>query len=146
MPQKTLLIVEGHGSTRAALARNFAGQDWLVDEASTVKEAMAILDNGPTPTLLILDLDLPDGYGGDVLRRVRSAKLPTFAVVASAKEDRGRLRELMELGPNCVLPKPYALEALCRACTAYIEDWVGRNYGGGRAIQPCNSRRIGLAF
>jgi len=121
MPQKTLLIVEDHGPTRSALHRYFAGRGWDVDEAGTVGEALAVLEYGPEPTLLILDLMLLDGPGEAVLAWVRSSRLRTFVVVASACRDGGRLRQVARLGPNCLLPKPYDLEALCKACTAHLE-------------------------
>ena len=134
MPWRKVLIVEDHGPTRVALSRYFKGRGWDVEEAGTVGDALVLLDYGPEPTLLILDLILPDGDGGTVLRRVRAAGMRTFVVVASACEDRRLWREVTELGPNCILPKPYALEALCRACTVYLEEWAATAAGIPRAL------------
>ena len=124
MPPKTLLIVEDHGPTRSALHRYFTGRGWDVDAAGTVGEALATLEYGPEPTLVILDLMLPDGPGEAVLAWVRATRLRTFVVVASACGDEDRLSEVARLGPNCLLPKPYDLTTLCHACTAYLEDRV----------------------
>ena len=106
------LIVEDHGPTRVALSRYFAGRGWDVDEAGTLGEALAVLEYGPEPTLLILDLMLPDGPGEAVLRRVRFSGMRTLVIVASACEDGDRLSEVARLRLDCIPAKPYALDAL----------------------------------
>ena len=60
------------------------------------------------PHLLIVDVMLPDGDGGDITELLRSAwpGIPAVIVSAAARE---RLVELAPIGP--VVPKPFDLEA-----------------------------------
>jgi DNA-binding response OmpR family regulator len=60
------------------------------------------------PHLLVVDVMLPDGDGGDITELLRSAwpGIPAVIVSAAARE---RLVELAPIGP--VVPKPFDLEA-----------------------------------
>jgi DNA-binding response OmpR family regulator len=60
------------------------------------------------PHLLIVDVMLPDGDGGDITELLRSAWPGIPAVIVSAAS-RERLAELEPIGP--VIPKPFDLEA-----------------------------------
>lgn len=78
--------------------------------APTVAEGIAAVDAAP-PALAILDLNLPDGSGLDVLRHIRSdaalAGLPVFILSADATEESSRLA--IELGANRYVTKPFDL-------------------------------------
>lgn len=78
--------------------------------APTVAEGIAALD-AERPALVILDLNLPDGTGFDVLRHIRSdpslADMPVFILSADATQD-SALRAT-ELGANRYITKPFDL-------------------------------------
>jgi two-component system OmpR family response regulator len=60
------------------------------------------------PHLLVIDVMLPDGDGGDITELLRTAwpGIPAIFVSAASRE---RLAELEPLGP--VVPKPFDLDA-----------------------------------
>ncbi|MDQ4035252.1 MAG: response regulator [Chloroflexota bacterium] len=60
------------------------------------------------PHLLVVDVMLPDGDGGDITELLRTAwpGIPAIVVSAASRE---RLAELATIGP--VVPKPFDLEA-----------------------------------
>jgi two-component system OmpR family response regulator len=60
------------------------------------------------PHLLVVDVMLPDGDGGDITELLRTAWPGIPAVIVSAAS-RERLAELRPIGP--VLPKPFNLDA-----------------------------------
>jgi DNA-binding response OmpR family regulator len=60
------------------------------------------------PHLLVVDVMLPDGDGGDITELLRTAWPGIPAVIVSAAS-RERLAELEPIGP--VVPKPFNLEA-----------------------------------
>ncbi|QDV39286.1 response regulator [Tautonia plasticadhaerens] len=111
-----MLLVEDSEGTRLALRRIFARRGWEVIEAATIAKGVAILDHSDPPDCLILDMDLPDGRGDTILRKVRDERLPTRVVVHSGTQDEALLRELEALRPDAVLPKPADPDRLCRAC------------------------------
>lgn len=60
------------------------------------------------PHLLVVDVMLPDGDGGDITELLRTAWPGIPAVIVSAAS-RERLEELAPLGP--VVPKPFNLDS-----------------------------------
>ena len=60
------------------------------------------------PHLLVVDVMLPDGDGGDITELLRTAWPGIPAVIVSAAS-RERLTELESIGP--VVPKPFNLDA-----------------------------------
>src|SRR3954469_19581172 len=104
-----LLIVEDDSATREALRGIYTRLGWLVSEAGTVAEALALLDAEPEPCCLILDLMLPDGDGTAVLERVRAKGLKTWVAVGTGTVDLALLRTVALLRPDTMLPKPIRL-------------------------------------
>src|SRR5262249_26961451 len=112
-----LLLVDQDTGTRTVTRRMLALclPGWAIEEAGTLAEGLARLD--PPPDCLVLDLDLPDGAGEDLLRRVRVEHLPTRVVVSTGAGDARRLGEVSRLGPDALVPKPLdaaGLTAICR--------------------------------
>ena len=108
---REVLVVEDEPTLRRVIARNLAGRGHRVREAGTAAEAVAALLAAP-PDLLLLDLNLPDCTGWDVLREVRAHGLTVPTVVISAV--RVSQQRLAEFRPLAYLPKPFPLEALLR--------------------------------
>lgn len=108
---KRILIVEDEPTFRAIVVRNLRARGYEVREAATAKEAMAAL-SGKLPDILLLDLNLPDRSGWDVLRQLRAEKRSVPTVIVSAV--RVSQERLDEFAPVAYLPKPFPLEALLR--------------------------------
>ena len=70
------------------------------------------------PHLMVVDVMLPDGDGGDITELLRSAwpGIPAIIVSAASRE---RLAELEPIGP--VVPKPFDLEAFRVAVDEALE-------------------------
>ncbi|GIW12150.1 MAG: hypothetical protein KatS3mg061_3207 [Dehalococcoidia bacterium] len=82
-----------------------------VREATTAEEAIAAVQQAP-PDLLLLDINLPDHSGWDVLRALRQQGIAVPTIVISAVHLPAR--RLEEFRPLACLPKPFPLEALLR--------------------------------
>jgi len=109
-----VLVVEDERMAREALQIILASRGWIVSKAATVAEGLAQLD--PPPDCIILDLDLPDGPGEVVLRRVREDNLTTRVTITTGCDDAARLDAVARLKPECLLRKPVNIEALLAAC------------------------------
>ncbi len=81
--------------------------------ANSVERGIDQLDSNPT--VVILDLMLPDGDGMRILSHARARKLPAKVAVTTAIHDRARLAAVQTLHPTCVLRKPIDLDTLLRA-------------------------------
>jgi DNA-binding NarL/FixJ family response regulator len=109
-----VLLVDDHQASRDLLRRILALSGWEVLEAATVAEGLAQLD--PPPDCIVLDLELPDGPGEAILRKVRMERLPIRVVVNTGMPESGRLREVSYMRPDAVLQKPIDAAGLLTIC------------------------------
>jgi DNA-binding response OmpR family regulator len=114
-----VLIVEDHEPNRVALSRIFARNGWEAVSVGTTAEGLAALDQ--QLDCVILDLNLPDGEGEAILRKVRREKLPVRVVaVVTGSTDSIRLGEVARLSPDLTVQKPLDWEILWRYCDSEI--------------------------
>lgn len=99
------LIVEDDGSSRHALSRLLHLSGYETSSAATISEAEAKLSD--EPKWLILDLNLPDGEGTVLLKRVRSENLPIRVAITTAATDEAVLSEVSRLQPDAIFHKPF---------------------------------------
>jgi CheY-like chemotaxis protein len=80
----SVLIVDDDSGTRAALEALLADEGYLVLTAATGSEALALL-RGMIPSLVLLDLRLPDLEGAQVLDRLAEMgqRIPVMTMSAS---------------------------------------------------------------
>ena len=114
MDRSRLLVVDDDPGTRRALYTLFTRQGWHVSLAATVAEGLALLELAPT--CLILDLNLPDGDGIDILREVRARHPRTPVAVCSGTNDPNQLALVQALTPDLMLWKPIDTDSLLRLC------------------------------
>ena len=102
MPPK-VLIVEDNPIARTTLGKLLALQGFHVQSAGTLQRGMELLDG---QAAVILDLDLPDGNGVDLLKKIRTEKRTMKVLVVTACDDPAVLREVRILQPDELLCKP----------------------------------------
>ena len=112
MAGAAVLIVEDDATLSRAVARNLNARGYATRGAGTVAEALRALED-ETPALVLLDIDLPDGSGWEVLRALRGGSHPDIAVVVMSAL-RPNLRLAHELHCVGVLEKPFPMESLLR--------------------------------
>src|ERR1700687_2374895 len=110
-PYRTVLLVEDEATFRRVIARNLSGRGLHVREVGTAGEAVDVT-TADRPDLMLLDINLPDRSGWDVMRELRrlGIEVPTI-VVSAVRVNQSRLEEFH---PLAYLPKPFPLEALLR--------------------------------
>jgi DNA-binding response OmpR family regulator len=107
----SVLLVEDEPRLRQTLARSLKARDFQVVEATTAAEAIAIASSDGFD-LMLLDVNLPDATGWDVLRRLRGVERDVRVVVMSAvPPNPARVREFRPFG---ILHKPFPIDALLR--------------------------------
>jgi len=106
-----ILLVDDEVRLRQTLARSLTARGHQVDEVATCQGAVAAC-RGRHYDLMLLDVNLPDATGWDVLRELAAAgrQVPTVMISAVPPSSR-RVREFR---PVAVLHKPFPMEALLR--------------------------------
>ena len=99
-----VLVVEDDALTHTTLARVLEQAGHVVDAVGTVAGALLKL---PDVHCVVLDLNLPDGNGMEVLRRARELRLPVKIAVHTGVSDPALLREVRALRPDALFLKPF---------------------------------------
>ena len=107
-----ILVVEDDDAIRHAIVRNLAHHGYQVHEAGTAAQAGSSVLDG-RPDLIVLDINLPDASGWDVLRRLAAWGVPLPRVVAISAIPPPESR-LVEFENVRFLPKPFVISALLR--------------------------------
>jgi DNA-binding response OmpR family regulator len=105
-----ILLIEDEMHVRVALARPLAAWGHEVTEASSVESAKTALAKR-APDLAVVDINLPDGTGWDVLEWIhQQARADTRTIVMSAVPPSSE--RLRQFRPDGVLLKPFPIESL----------------------------------
>jgi DNA-binding response OmpR family regulator len=106
---RRVLVVEDEAQLLMVIRRNLERRGVAVRAARTAAEALAALRE-EAPDLMLLDINLPDRTGWDVLRELRGAgRVPRTVVVSAVRVSPERLQEFEVAA---YLPKPFPIEAL----------------------------------
>lgn len=121
-----VLIADDHAVVRAGL-RQFLEEDpgiGEIGEASTGREVLESLRAGRWD-LLILDINMPDRSGLDILSHIRAAGFATRVLVMSGLPERQYALNVLRAGARGYLSKDGAPEELLKAVRAILD---GRRY------------------
>ncbi len=112
MPSKEkILIVDDDSFIRLALTQALSSWDYEPFEAETVAAAIkAFRDN--EPAVVLLDIDLPDGSGLDVLNDIKAARPDTIAIMVTGNVDVPNVVSALRGGAHDFISKPIKLEEL----------------------------------
>jgi DNA-binding NtrC family response regulator len=101
-----ILVVDDDPHIRQALVERFRARKFEVLEAGSGKDALARLGHGH-PDVTLLDLQLPDGDGFWVLRRLREEGIEATVVVITAFGTVDKAVQAMKEGAYDFLQKPF---------------------------------------
>jgi signal transduction histidine kinase len=110
-PQRAarVMIAEDDGSTASVLETLLGRVGYEVAVASDGAEALRMLDEGPTPDILLLDWMLPEASGLEICRRVRERWDPIMlpVLMVTAKTDAESISSAFSAGASDYLTKPF---------------------------------------
>ena len=119
-----LLLVEDTEDVANAIVSSFGRHGHAVDHVMTrshAEDALAVQDYD----LVILDIQLPDGSGIDVLRGLRESRVATPVLMLTARLEVEDRVEALDIGADDYLMKPFDLREL----EARVRALVRRNAG-----------------
>jgi DNA-binding response OmpR family regulator len=110
--QIVALIVEDDPSTREFLVKALAKHGIDTHEAASVGEALILLEQEPLPSVMILDLMLPDASGTILLRRIKRDALPIRVALVTGVKDPYAFWDVLRFPPDRLFKKPLDLSEL----------------------------------
>lgn len=118
-PGRRLLIVDDEPSIRAAMCTFFESLEYVVDQAATGEDALAMLRRCAYDAIL-LDVRMPGVPGDEVYRRLRETAPDQAARVVFVTGDiqSDAVRGFLEAAGRPVLMKPFLLDDLAAAVEA----------------------------
>jgi DNA-binding NarL/FixJ family response regulator len=123
-----IALVEDHAVVREAIAAAFEREpDFeVVGQAGSLAEARGLIED---IDVAVLDLGLPDGYGGDLIKELRAVNPQAEALVLTASLDRADIARAIESGAAATFHK-----------TAHLDEIVhaARRVGAGETLLPLN--------
>lgn len=130
----TILYVEDNPQNLRLIRRMLSTGDYEVLEASTGFSGLALIRQH-TPDLILLDINLPDIDGTEVVKHVRAdpsiAHIPIIALTANAMY--GDRERFLEQGCNGYLAKPVSRNELLSTIALFLEDPQQITNKGGKA-------------
>jgi two-component system response regulator AtoC len=112
-PPRVLVVDDAEG-IRAFLANLLELEGYEVDTAEDGRSALALLEGGAAPDVILLDVMLPGIDGIETLRRIRAFDASMPVVMLSVIGKASTIVEAMQLGAADYLNKPFE-EAILRA-------------------------------
>lgn len=111
-----LLVIDDEPQIRRVVRNALAAEDTKVIEAATANEGLD-LAAAQQPSLIVLDLGLPDAKGIDVCRHIREWSTVPILVLSARHSDEEKV-SLLDAGADDYLTKPFStieLQARVRA-------------------------------
>jgi DNA-binding response OmpR family regulator len=103
--QSTILVVEDETSIASFVAAYLKNAGYAVRTAPTAQAALGELAAEP-PALVVLDLNLPDGDGVELCRRIRKGSDVPILMLTARDEDVDKIIGL-EVGADDYMTKPF---------------------------------------
>jgi len=109
-----VLIVDDEPVNLQVLVNNLSLQNYAITQATNGQEALAVIENGLKPDLILLDVMMPKMTGYEVTKRIRQhfppTELPILLLTAKAQ-----VKDLvigLDVGANDYLTKPISKDEL----------------------------------
>jgi two-component system KDP operon response regulator KdpE len=140
MAMAEVLIIDDEVQIRKLLDISLGSNGYMVKQASTAREGMALAANHP-PELIILDLGLPDADGQEVLQKLREW-FTNPILILSVQNSESEIIKALDNGANDYLSKPFRTgELLARMRSALRSSVVEES----TPLIVCDDLEIDLA-
>ena len=133
-----ILLADDHPMIQAAVEAMLRGSDYaLVAKASSGNEALREIEEHD-PEIVVLDIQMPDGSGLEVLRQLRSSGDNRKVVLLTASLDEAGFGEALSLKVDGLLLKTSdpALLIDCLDSVRAGDEWIDRHLQAEAARTP----------
>ena len=103
--QETILIIDDEVQIRRLLEITLSANNYKISEASTAKEGLSLAAS-LQPSLILLDLGLPDLDGNEILKKLREWYQKPI-IILSVRNSEEDIIQALDAGANDYLTKPF---------------------------------------
>ena len=132
-----LLIVEDEHEINELMCKLFKTEGFVVETSYTFKDALYKIEDYEYDCI-ILDLNLPDGDGLNIIHHLKSMGSKSCIVVVSARDSLENKVEGLEIGADDYLAKPFSMAEL----NARVKSVVRRSHFSGNRQVVFNELRV----
>lgn len=130
-----VLVVDDEAYIREVTRRTLEAEGYDVSEASNGPEAIELLSQGTRYDLLLADLNMPEMFGAEMVRRIRKSRPDLKVLYVTGDIDR-----LMNERPlwegEAFLDKPFSPAALLEAVSLLLFGTLTKKDDHRRQINP----------
>ncbi len=137
-----VMIADDHVMIREGIKQllEFNGDIEIVAEANDGEECLSILNTiKPLPQVLLLDINMPNKNGIEVLKKIRTKKLPLKVLILTVHNEVDYLVKAVDIGADGYLMKNSGSMELKKAINAVAE---GESYIQPDLIPVLNARLV----
>jgi len=116
----SILLVDDEESVRTSVQMYLADKDYEVHTAACVAEGLQLLDRY-LPDVLLVDLQMPDKDGFEMIREARRRNSATAIIVISGTGDIQKAVQATRMGAMRYVEKPFSLRDLDEAVRQALE-------------------------
>jgi two-component system, OmpR family, KDP operon response regulator KdpE len=110
VPEPLIAIIEDEAPIRRFLRASLRGEGYRVAEAENARDGLRIITQ-EHPSVIILDLGLPDMDGTEVIREVRGWSQVPILILSARGQEADKVKAL-DLGADDYLTKPFGIGEL----------------------------------
>lgn len=130
-----ILVLEDDAMIASGLTYAIESEGYEAFHAKNIKEAMSLINSGSFD-LGILDMQLPDGRGIEVGRKMKEDNVPV--IFLTVEDDESRIVKAFEEGADDYVVKPFKIRELL----ARIKRTIGRNKDSKEELVKIGGVRI----
>lgn len=131
-----ILVVEDEPQLAQSIRSFLLAEGHVCELAGDLSSALHLLDG--LFDIIVLDLNLPDGNGLEVVKKVKSKSMNTGVIIVSARDSIENKVEGLELGADDYLTKPFQMVEL----NARLKSLVRRVHFKGDEVIAFNELEI----
>jgi nitrogen regulation protein NR(I) len=103
----TILVIDDDAEIRYSLSRVLSSRGYLVSEAPSGEQGVAVVKKGPTPDLIFLDIRMTGMSGLEALQHIRSVNPKQLVILMTAFGTAQTAIEAMKFGALDYVMKPF---------------------------------------
>ncbi len=119
--KRHILIADDDASIRSLLRSFLEGEGYTISEARTGGEVVKLISNAHNVDLLLMDIQMPELSGLDILQRIGDQSLDVPVVMMTAFGTSNVAIKAIQMGAHDYISKPFELDDLLVAIQRFFE-------------------------